>query len=97
MLEHRYRAYRGSVESSSESSDEVAHLRTFENSESVGDAVMETSDPRKDAIPFNSTGVAFSDSSCFSDDDPSDSADCRSGSDMVYCVYVYRIYMSSLS
>ena len=66
---------------------------------------METSDPRKDAIPLNSIadgvkssseGVAFSDSPCFNDDDPSDS-DCRSGSGMVYCVNVYRIYMSSLS
>ena len=68
------------------------HLRTFENSESVGDVFMETSDPRKDAIPLNSIadgvkssseGVAFSDSSCFNDDDPSDSSDCRSGSGMV--------------
>ena len=72
---------------------------------------MEMSDPRKDAIPLNSIadgvkssseGVAFSDSSCFNDDPSDDSDDCRSGgsSDMVYCIhcmYVYRIYMSSLS
>ena len=68
---------------------------------------MEMSDPRKDAIPLNSIadgvkssseGVAFSDSSCFNDDPSDDSDDCRSGgSDMVYCMYVYRIYMNSLS
>ena len=63
---------------------------TFKNSESVGDSVMETSDPKKDDILSNkladgiksSEGVALSDDSSSSFDDPPD-CDGRAVSDMI--------------